>query len=224
MIEKLLVTTIERRPAKMYVALGHLYSMGYPTDERLEFFRCYDMIKYDSVQEIRDAAIQDGFACFNNLEINGLLPETGRFVWLWTWLSCLRRIIESNACTLLLIDDILPVIHWEQMCFLLKEVMSPNFRAIQLWNEDLLPDYRGNHHTQICASLLGKGFRCMNDCGFILSTLGAKFLYEKTIRHAHEGIHTMISRIAVEGNVDGLYHALGDGLVVNNRRWATGWK
>ena len=184
MIEKILITNVERLSLRRYCALGALASLGYPVNSGiLSFIKCHDQTLFDTTQSVIDAAVGDGFQFFEQLEyhdIGRLLNEKNSVIWLWSWVCCLREIIESDKLTLLLIDDRPPIITWERMNKIVEEVHDEQFHGIQL---DVNVNLRFEYESILpisaeVTSSCGLGFVCENDMGFVLSPKGAAFLLD----------------------------------------------
>lgn len=180
MIERILITNLPRRPERRWMALGALVSKGYPID-KITFFKCHDVADYEDHNAAHHAAVADGFPFIVNEPMTNCVSgfmENG-IIWLWTWLSLLRGIVNSNEITLLLIDDRPPSIGWERMNLMTSEVHNESFCGIQL---DIVSDFLFCHFNldiQPVTSSCGKRFIAWNDCGFVLSPRGANLLLKE---------------------------------------------
>jgi len=211
-IEKILITNVERFSLRRHCALGVLASLGYPvSSDVLSFHKAHDHKKYATSEAVQRAAIEDGWLFFEHFE-SGVGAEVGRVldekksaIWLWTWVSCLREIIRADKLTLLLIDDRSPTITWECMNEMVREVYNDAFRGIQL---DVFMFLRIEFYsiipTHAITSRCGRGFVAENDMGFILSPNGARFLLDAIRQNPGNMPHTT-TKWRME---PGFYHVL----------------
>lgn len=223
MIEKILVTNVERLRARRYCALGVLASLGYPINSGiLSFHKSHDRTLYDTIKAVKEAAVKDGFPFFEDMERHGLigvLHEKNAVVWLWTWVSCLREIIEADKLTLLLIDDRSPTITWERMNKMVGELYDEEFNGIQLdVSMNLRLEYESVLPTFAVNSSCGAGFLCENDMGFVLSPKGAMFLLDKARDNPGDMPYTTTKRRLEAG----FYHVL-ESVTGQNCYWPQEW-
>ena len=112
MINYVMITNLERDLDRFYFALGRLSAVGFDISSvhnPIVRHIAHDGRDYPSEEEVREAAIADGFAEF---ELYDYLVSRTRAAWWWTWRCALRHIIELDAVVLLLIDDWMPQPQW----------------------------------------------------------------------------------------------------------------
>ena len=116
MINYVMLTNLERNIDRFYFALGRLSAVGVNISSvHTPIVRhiAHDARDYPSEEEVREAAIADGFAEFEFTD-TGYNYSLGRThaAWFWTWRCALRHIIALDAVVLLLIDDWMPRPQW----------------------------------------------------------------------------------------------------------------
>ena len=116
MINYVMLTNLERSIDRFYFALGRLSAVGVDIKSAhtpIVRHIAHDGRDYASEEEVREAAIADGFAEFESYDY---LVSRTRAAWWWTWRCALRHIIELDAVlqgmVLLLIDDWMPRPQW----------------------------------------------------------------------------------------------------------------
>ena len=190
-IDYVMLMNLKRRDDKWHFAQGHLDALDYPLDKVIRF-ESYDGMAFDSVADIVEAAVADGFSYFRKYsedrEIDDRAPvRKAQLCWFWTYVSALRKIVEMNKHVLLFIDDCLPRRSWDYKrlskltdeCEDVCKKEGATFKVLQLTDECSasvhLPD------IAYYSSMLRKGLYGLNEGGYVFSRSGARLflkLYE----------------------------------------------
>ena len=229
MIEQILVTHLERRPKRRYMALGTLAAQGYPLD-KIEFFRAHDSSKYPNDGDeyaVLQAMRADGFQFDDDfVDVRTVLPnKRSACIWQWTWCSLLRRIADSGKLSVHLCDDILPLIRWERMELLTMEASdnASNFKGIQLSNDVLSNVTKRHSNIDYFNSMLGKGILAANDFGEILSPAGANALLQQSLSRPFKQPHEILGEFASnKTDYTNWFHVL-QRTVAHNYAWPRDW-
>ena len=118
MINYVMITNLERQEDRFFFALGRLSAVDVPihgvgVHNPVVRHMAHDGRNYASEEEVREAAIANGFVEFEFTDTGYSYPiGRTRAAWWWTWRCALRHIIELDAVVLLLIDDWMPRPQW----------------------------------------------------------------------------------------------------------------
>ena len=185
---------LDRRLDKSLVMRACLNGLGWPLKD-IYRFSGHDGMSYDSIEELCDAAIEDGFDHFDKLR----RAETrGRLGCLWSWCSVTRELcgLRKNEAVLLLVDDCIPRKRRSILRNLVREV--PDLKIVQLMN----------HYSEDERSKLEKysdelfyNFCGASDVGLILSSSGAELLLGWLCDIVYHYPSTILKRRSVEENV-----------------------
>ena len=175
MLDKVLLINLDRRKEKYWFALGVLSHLRYDRN-RIERFNAHDGQNYESVKDVHDAAIADGFPIFAEWESN----NKNIAVWFWTWCCALRHIAQSDETVLLLIDDILPKPFWtyDRLSLLVRYCyrLDENFRMCQLMHTRMAHEVFDPH--QHYNEILARGLAGSGDQANVFSPSGAAHLLD----------------------------------------------
>lgn len=174
-IERTLVFNLPKDVHRRSFAEGALWSLGFPRDE-IEFVKCRHWADYKDVDELRAAAVEDGFEFFMSgvnehrwgIAQASFPTKLQAATWSWSWCIALREIVESNKTTALLVDDTMPTINFKQFQLMCSDL--PPSSGIQLNTKPMICEY-GYPFEQVeyDSAMLGKGFVTANECGLVLS-------------------------------------------------------
>lgn len=117
MIDKVYVLNLPHRTDRKFYMLGHLQTIGVPTD-RIHFFPAKYHGDFESAEAILEEAKADGFPEFESDRYRDFCKkEDGKFAIACNWgMACIwRNIIEDNTTSICMIDDAFLTINFEYL-------------------------------------------------------------------------------------------------------------
>lgn len=225
-IERVLVFNLPKNKERRWFAEGTLWSLGFPRTQ-IDFVKCRHWADYQDVNQLRAAAVDDGFDFFMsgvNKERWGIpvasLPNTFSAVAAhWSWCIALRDIINAAKNTILLVDDTMPTITFAQFESMIEAI--PPKGGVQLSMKPMIFDY-GFPFGDIthATAYLGRGYAAASDLGFILSPAMAKdFLL---ISHTRRSSTVPLAYRDMYGT-EGCFHVLSP-VLSHHHYFSSDWK
>ena len=203
-----MMMNLKRREDKYWFMLGGLRVLGFHSGYEIIRFNSHDYQDYADVKSLCQAAVDDRFPHFENPPDN-LYRKF--LVWSWTYQAALREIAGMDKIVLLLVDDMLPKVHWpaHRLDALVTECSSREypFRILQLLPSfDITESVSHKPHT----SMLAKGLAGYTDEGVILSSEGAKLVLDEYSKNPFVHPNTVYRQVGIEQGEDnyGLWHTL----------------
>ena len=174
-----MIINLERRVDRYYFALGSLKAQRFnvfPDDGRVIRFLAHDALDYETIEQIKKAAVADGFEEFSDFDI----PSRSYAAWFWTWRSALRHIIEIDKTMLLLIDDYVLIPGWTfwRLYNLTSEAYGVPDYGLRLIQCSHCYNSKAVTNSQPFSSNLAKGLSGEIDVATILNPAGAKLMLE----------------------------------------------
>ena len=204
---------LARRKDKYWYALGAFHKLDF-VKERLIHFVAHDAQDYKTVEDIRSAAVADGFPHFSKMPSD---MDLRQFAWIWSYHSALRHIIELDKTILLLTDDFTPARNWgfNRLNALVGELIWYDYgplRILQLGRSTRRGYKRieEREHTSMAA----KGLSGHLDVAVILTKAGAELVLDVYKEEPHLIPEDVYNRIAQRQECpeifQGLWHTLDD--------------
>ena len=210
-IRNIIVPNLKRREDRKFAMLGHLLSPQIDVEQHhILFFEAHDGQDYDTAQSVIDAAVADGFPQFAEKFEKYEFPKN-RWATDWTYVSCLREIIEcpyqdfpdkvefAPVPYLFLVDDMRLLINFRQLEFVVELAMQlPGpFYALQLysysWPWDIEPMTLG------IDGFLQEGFGGRGDYGIVLTPEGANIFLDEHFKEPYDTLGTDFLKLSRPG-------------------------
>ena len=224
-LDHVLLTNLKRREDKYFFALGALRTLGFdcfdpnsdPNNGQVLRFIAHDGLDYPSVKSVQEAAVADGFSELGEYEFY----NRAQAAWFWTWRCALRRIVEMEDKTvMLLIDDYIPKDGWTFTRFVdlvyscIREAPDHGFRIIQLthsaYADERIPEDNDKPYT----TMLAQGLAGVANYGTILNAEGAQLLLDSIAQPPYVSPELSFGKIAKRQEAPeifrGLWHTIDD--------------
>ena len=218
MIDYIIIPNLKRRKDKWHIMVGALLATGFPVRNGDMFirFNAYDGLSYRDTDAVVDAAIADGFPCFDAFYKK--YDEQADIAWTWTWISVIREIANrKDKIGLYIIDDFFPAPgwNWNRITGLVSEasrLQNYDFRGLQ-YCRHIFPST--TRTLEPYTSMLQKEFLGTGDMALALSDKGAKILLDEFLVNPLNPPHSFIEHICRLGTAnskfsDGFWHTLED--------------
>ena len=224
LLDHVLICNLERREDKYWFAIGALATLGFDCfdpnnqeDGQVIRFLVHDGLDYPDVVSVQEAAIADGF---EELAEYGFYNRA-QVAWFWSWRCALRRIVEMEDKTvMLLIDDYVPKDGWTFTRFVdlvyscEREAPEHGLRMMQLhhtaYADERLPEDNDKPYT----TMLAQGLSGVANYGTILNAEGAQMLLNFASKPPYCSPELDFGKIAkYQDDPDifhGLWHTLDD--------------
>ena len=217
MIKKVYVLNLAHRTDRKYFMLGHLATVGVPLD-LIEIFPAKYGGDYDTLDEIIEDGIADGFPEFEDYRKYPRQYSPSYFSYLWNWCRMLREIQNTGLITLVLLDDRLLQIDWHTLNNSIKNLMT-GFKLLQIgwWiNQENTPAHIGRQVNELIKEGTHSG-----DWATVLSPAGASLLLDAIYRQRH-GPEWYLGRLSTQPIIPGVFHCI-ESLVIDAKRHVGDW-
>ena len=229
MIDKVIIPNLARRDDKWNFMLGTLSQTGFDVHPHKDFIIrhvAHDGEGYDDYLQVRDAAIADGFDCFENVR-----AQRNKFnmAWFWTWNSVMRAVskMPNDWAVLYLIDDAYPrqdcnFAQINDIAYYVKELEdSGQFKGVQLhqqfFEKSVYSPLIYNLRTlRKPGPVLAYGWGSRSDWAFLLTAECARMLMDVFSDLGDpDTTHDIVTEVIRRGETDknfyeGFWHIIGD--------------
>ena len=214
-------TNLDRSTHRRYFMEASLNGMGFPLSNIFRF-RSHDFEDYNSLDDLCNAAVNDGFFCFEKLRNSWMNVRDAACQ--WTWFGAVRWVaqnLDDEDCMLYIQDDVLVRSRWHMFGDLVGPVSD--LSIIQLFRWDVIQNAAeeygvdSNEYARICkrcpprrpvlASLtpsLYDGFHGAGDIALIFSKKGALQALEWLNENPEEYLEMLLA-FRMNEDIEGCY-------------------
>ena len=168
---------LDRRPDKRLVMEAVLNAMGWGSS-MVHRFSGRDGAAFDSIDDMVDAAVEEGFDSFERLRV---MESRGRLGCIWSWCVVFRELMDlgEGDCVLLMVDD---VVCRREMSVVKSLVQGlPGLKILQMfsWTPKWVPFFAKGCEPPVLEKFnedVYCGLRGAGDVGLVLTAAGAELL------------------------------------------------
>ena len=222
MIDKVIVMNIPERTDRKWFMYGHLATIGvaYPL---IEVFPARNASHYTNIADVLADAHSDGFHFFADWE-NARQDEIKHAVIIWNWCAILRRIIDSGHTSLVLLDDRVITVRFNELCGLVSicrvHCMNKPYSFYALQLQHTLCDFNNDEPIEYelqCKAFgphgnmnLIQGFAGNGDYATVFSPQGADHLLELVADRPFVGLERLFYEQRPASRTTGFYSYVGN--------------
>ena len=199
-IDKVYIFTIDRAKERQLISLGSLFSMEVPQD-RIEFFIGADYEEYDSIHDVCDAAISDGFSMFKKTKAdNHDLWTHACIAQQWSYMHLWRRIADNNETSMILHDDVLLRMKFDRYQHIVARLndVDPKWRLLNLLSYTSLKDWNregfGNFNHMMFKGIVNHCY----DQALVINTRFVEWIMNSPYADGYNGLDSFF--VEIESN------------------------
>ena len=223
---KIYVLTLKEHPERLWTFIGGAEAMGLRVTEKDLFYGHYGMA-YDSVDDVIDAAIEDGFESLdaNRKLLRAMHCAKSRIACRWSYDRILREAATLVKPSLIIADDVLFL---KDIASILLRVSRLNrFKCVGLmrgehlnaydlpYGDDYFKEFFGLNSIKHDMPINDGIMECVNtngaDAAFLVTPEGAQEILESRIEYPLQSVEAHISRLSMIHNK---YYCFAPGVVM----------
>ena len=174
---------------------------------------------YESVRAVQEAADADGFPSFG-IDYNSRPDEQNVYAYNWTYAKILRSIMESSSCVVVMIDDMMLSVNFDQLVKSIEYIHynAATFYMLQIgWKTLWSEEYPKREYVN---GMIARGIRSHGEYAMVYNAQGAEMMLNLINKHPMFYIERQLYNLSFpDQSPTGLFHFIDSKADVVDLDW-----